>query len=442
MTARPRLFGCVTACVVGLLAVTASPFGVQAQTPAPAALPPLREGVAAIVDDDVISTYELRQRVIWLVLSTGVPATAETLPQLQSEALRSLVDERLQALEMRRQEELRKMKPGQLLVDEKRVDRFMADLAAQNRMTLAQFTRELESRGVNPKTLRDQARITLSWQQWTYGFYGRRVKIAPERIDAVMREIAESASKPSYLVSEIFIDGARAGGVENAVATGQQIIAQLQQNARFDALARQYSALPSAANGGDTGWLTSSEIEPAIARALDTMQPGQVTPPIPVSDGAYVVLLRDKRAGVVASVVNLRQAAVSLPSDATPEQVQAAQAQLAAIKAKAAGGCGGLTAAAQGVRSVQVGDLGQADITDLAPAIRAAVEPLQANQISDPVRTPQGVALIAVCSRTAAGGQMPSREDIENRLFSQELALIQRRELRNLRNAAIISQPR
>jgi len=53
-----------------------------------------------------------------------------------------------------------------------------------------------------------------------------------------------------------------------------------------------------------------------------------------------------------------------------------------------------------------------------------------------------GLHLIAVCSRTVAGGQMPSRDDIENRLFSQELALIQRRELRNLRNAAIISQPR
>ena len=131
-----------------------------------------------------------------------------------------------------------------------------------------------------------------------------------------------------------------------------------------------------------------------------------------------------------------------LPASATPAQVQAAQTQLMAIKTKATGGCDGLTAAAQGVQGVTVGDLGQADIKDLAPAFRTAVEPLQANQVSEPVRTAQGLHLIAVCSRTAAGGQMPTREDIENRLFSQELALIQRRELRNLRNAAIISQPR
>lgn len=438
MTARPKVFGIVTACAVGLLAVTASPITVQAQD----ALPPMREGVAAIVDDDVISTYELRQRVIWLVLSTGVPATAETLPELQTEALRSLVDERLQALELRRQESQRKMKRGELLVDDRRVDRFMADLAAQNRMTADQFTRELQSRGVNPKTIRDQARVTLSWQQWTYGFYGRRVKISAERIDAVMRELADSASKPSYLVSEIFIDGGRAGGVGNAVNTGQQILAQIQQNARFEALARQYSALPSAANGGDTGWLTASEIDPAVARVLEAMQPGQVSSPIPVSDGAYIVLLRQKRAGVASSVVNLRQAVIPLTADATPAQVQAAQAQLAAIKAKSASGCAGLSTAAQGVSDVTVTDLGQADINDLAPAFRTAVEPLQANQVSDPVRTPAGLHLIAVCSRTVAGGQMPSREDVENRLFSQELALIQRRELRNLRNAAIISQPR
>ena len=440
MTARPRVFGFVTACAVGLLAVTALPIAAQAQEQA--SLPTLREGVAAIVDDNVISTYELRQRVIWLVLSTGVPATQETLPELQTEALRSLVDERLQALELRRQEVARKMKPGELLVDDKRVDRFMADLAGQNGMTVDQFTRELQTRGVNPKTLRDQARITLSWQQWTYGFYGRRVKISADRIDAVMRELADSASKPSYLVSEIFIDGGRAGGVGNAVNTGEQILAQLQQNARFEAMARQYSALPSAANGGDTGWLTAGQLDPAVARVLETMQPGQVTRPIPVSDGAYVVLLRQKRAGVASSVVNLRQAAVSLPASATAAEVQAAQSQLMAIKSKSVGGCAGLTTAAQGAPGVAVSDLGQADIKDLAPAFRAAVEPLQANQVSDPVRTAVGLHLIAVCSRTVAGGQMPSREDIENRLFSQELALIQRRELRNLRNAAIISQPR
>jgi len=440
MTARPRVFGFVTACVVGLLAVTASTIAAQAQEQA--SLPTLREGVAAIVDDNVISTYELRQRVIWLVLSTGVPATQETLPELQTEALRSLVDERLQALELRRQEVARKMKPGELLVDDKRVDRFMADLAGQNGMTVDQFTRELQTRGVNPKTLRDQARITLSWQQWTYGFYGRRVKISAERIDAVMRELADSASKPSYLVSEIFIDGGRAGGVGNAVNTGEQILAQLQQNARFEAMARQYSALPSAANGGDTGWLTAGQLDPAVARVLETMQPGQVTRPIPVSDGAYVVLLRQKRAGVASSVVNLRQAAVSLPASATAAEVQAAQSQLMAIKSKSSSGCAGLSAAAQGAPGVSVSDLGQADIKDLAPAFRAAVEPLQANQVSDPVRTAVGLHLIAVCSRTVAGGQIPSRDDIENRLFSQELALIQRRELRNLRNAAIISQPR
>lgn len=441
MTRRPRVSGVAAACVAGLIALTAAPLVVQAQAPA-AQQPAMREGVAAMVDDEVISTYDLRQRVVWLILSTGIAATQENMPEIQREALLSLIDERLQAQEIRRQEVQRKMPAGNLFVEEARVDRYLADIAGQNKMTAAQFVREVEGRGVSAKSIREQARINLSWQQWTYGFYGRRVKVSEEKISAMLRDIVASASKPSYLVSEIFIDNSRAGGADGAMATARQLVGQLQQSARFDALARQYSALPSAANGGDTGWLTTGELAPAVESALENLRPGQVTQPIQVQDGVYVILLREKRAGSTAAVVNLKQIALALPADATPEQAQAAQVRLLAVKSKITGGCNGLQPAIAGQAGLEVGDLGQSDIKDLAPAFRDAVEKLEPNQVSEPVRTAVGLHLIALCSRTSTDASIPTREEIEDRLFSQELAMIQRRELRNLRAAAIISQPR
>jgi peptidyl-prolyl cis-trans isomerase SurA len=115
---------------------------------------------------------------------------------------------------------------------------------------------------------------------------------------------------------------------------------------------------------------------------------------------------------------------------------------LLAIKAKATGGCASLQAAAQGATGVQVGDLGETEVKDLAPAFRDAVEKLQPNQISDPVRTPAGLHLIAVCGRSVGGSDIPTKQEIATNLKLRELSLIERRELRNLRLAATVSQPR
>jgi peptidyl-prolyl cis-trans isomerase SurA len=46
--------------------------------------------------------------------------------------------------------------------------------------------------------------------------------------------------------------------------------------------------------------------------------------------------------------------------------------------------------------------------------------------------------LIADCGRRAAGGGAVDKEQIEQRLFSQQLSMIARRYMRDLRNSATI----
>jgi len=62
------------------------------------------ESVAAIVNDDIVSTYDLVQRMRLVAVTAGIQPSEETLPQLQREALRGLIEERLQIQELRRVE--------------------------------------------------------------------------------------------------------------------------------------------------------------------------------------------------------------------------------------------------------------------------------------------------------------------------------------------------
>ena len=58
--------------------------------------------------------------------------------------------------------------------------------------------------------------------------------------------------------------------------------------------------------------------------------------------------------------------------------------------------------------------------------------------MSAPVRTRVGVHLLAVCGRRLAAAGVPTRDQIGSRLFGQQLSMLAKRYLRDLRNSAMI----
>jgi peptidyl-prolyl cis-trans isomerase SurA len=87
---------------------------------------------------------------------------------------------------------------------------------------------------------------------------------------------------------------------------------------------------------------------------------------------------------------------------------------------------------------VLAGDLGEADAKDLAPAFRDAAMGLSVGQVSDPIRSDQGLHILAVCSKRSNSAQGLDRDAIENRLMGEELQMINKRYIRDLRNSASI----
>ena len=59
----------------------------------------LAEGVAAIVNDHVISTFDVRQRATLLLVSAGMQSTPDLLRRASAQALNDLINERLQVEE-------------------------------------------------------------------------------------------------------------------------------------------------------------------------------------------------------------------------------------------------------------------------------------------------------------------------------------------------------
>lgn len=383
----------------------------------------ISESVAAVVNDDIISTYDLVQRMRLLSITAGIQPDENTLPQLQREAMRSLIEERLQIQELRKVEKEHK-----------------ADIVASDEDVDAELGQHLlRGAGVGPETLREQIRAEVSWQGYIRGRFGSRLRIGQDQIKAVQEQLTSSAGKPQYQISEVVIDPARVGGLDNAVQGASQLIVQIQQGAPFPAVARQFSSSATAANGGDAGWVSAGEMPAQVEQALEQLRPGQISRPIVTDDGVYIIALRDKRAGSNVALVSLKQAAVPLAADATPQQVQAAAAQLEALRPLVTG-CADLETRAAEVQGVMAGDLGEAEVAGLIEGFQAAVATTPDGQLSQPIRSNAGLHLIMVCGRRQSGAQIPTAQQIESRLVGQQLSMISRRLLRDLRGTATIEQ--
>ena len=404
--------------------------------PAPVRAAPtgISESVAAVVNDDIVSTYDLAQRMRLLIATSGVQPTDENLQQFQREALVSLVDEHLQFQELRRVEKEQKI---DILADDTEINEEIAGMAQQNNMSGDQFVAFLSQRGIGPETLKDQLRAQISWARWIRGRYGSRLRIGDDQIAATQARLSAEAAKPQYNIGEVLIDAGRVGGMPQAMQGAQQLVSQLQQGAPFPAVARQFSALPTAAAGGDAGWISAAEMPTEVQAVLEQMRPGQLSQPIPVKDGVYILYLKEKRAGGAATLVNLKQAAVALAQTATPADEAAAREKLVALKPQFKT-CETLEATAAKTPGVIAGDLGEAEVADLAPQFREAAEKLKVGEISDPIRTAAGMHLVAVCGRRSASAAQVDKQQIEQRLFGQQLSMIARRYMRDLRNSATI----
>ena len=82
--------------------------------------------------------------------------------------------------------------------------------------------------------------------------------------------------------------------------------------------------------------------------------------------------------------------------------------------------------------------MGQIKSSDLTDEIVAALSRTDVGGLSDPFERPNGATSIMVCERETTGTNIPTRDEIENRLLDQQLARASKRALRDLRSEATL----
>ncbi|CAN5424022.1 peptidylprolyl isomerase [soil metagenome] len=388
----------------------------------------ISEGIIATVNDQVITSFDLRQRMLMVIAMSQVQPTEENIPAIQQQALNALIEERLQSAEIK--------KYPDLIVSDAEVDEELGRMAEEAGTTATNYVGFLEQGGIRASNLREQLRTEIGWRALVSGRFNSRSKVSKAAVEQAMRQVTEAASKPQYLIGEIYLEAARVGGQQAAMTGATQLVQQMVNGAPFQNVARQFSAAPSAARGGDAGWVVQGTVQPALQTALDTLDVGQLSRPIPVEGGVYIIYMRDKRSGAATSLVTLKQVMVELPDTAPAADVTAATARLEALRPQLT--CDNMLARATSEQGLLGSDLGEADVANLAPQFQQVARAAEVGSISAPVRTPLGLHLLAVCGRRVGGPDAPTFQQVEGRLQNQNLAMLARRYIRDLRSDALI----
>lgn len=398
--------------------------------PAHAAAPEFKmsDGIVATVNDRIITGFDLRQRMLTIIAMSQVQPTEENIPAIQQQALNGLIEENLQNQELTKYKDLK--------ISDEEVDREIADMARDAGTTPQGYMAFLQQAGIRASNMREQLRTEIAWRALVGGRFNSRATASKAQVDQAMRQLADAASKPQYLVGEIYLEAARVGGQQAAMNGAQQLVAQMVQGAPFQAVARQFSAAPSAVRGGDAGWIVQGTVQPALQAAFNTLEAGQLSQPIPVDGGVYIIYMRDKRAGSATSLVQMKQVMIELPENAPEAQVTAATQRLEALRPQLT--CDNILTRARSETGLLGADLGESDVANLAPQFQQVARSGEIGTISNAVRTPLGIHLLAVCGRRVGGPDAPTFQQVENRLQNQQLAMLAKRYIRDLRADALI----
>jgi len=161
------------------------------------------------------------------------------------------------------------------------------------------------------------------------------------------------------------------------------------------------------------------------------MEKGNLSNPIQVPGGVYVVALLDKKISEADTLYKLKQVRID------NEDVEAAKSKLIALK-DTLKSCETLKDDVDSLEGVEQADMGEIKSSDLTDEVLSVLSSTDVGSLGDPIARPDGAVSVMVCSREASGSDIPTRDEIEDRLMDQQLAQASKRHLRDLRRSATV----
>jgi peptidyl-prolyl cis-trans isomerase SurA len=392
------------------------------------------DSVVAIVDEDIILSSEVRDRV--QQIKTSATQRGMQLPDddtLVQETLDRLILESIQ-LQLADRYGIR--------IPDAQLDQSMARVAAQNRLTLEQFRDALTQNGQSYLQMREALRDELAIQRVQQGSVMRDISITEREIDNFMAtEEGEAMIEPEYRVEQALVSISRSDSDAERAAKEDFVDGVLANILAGAAFAEAVSVIePYEFRGGDLGWRKLSDIPSMFAEIVPNLKPGQ-TGNVQSSSGLHLVHLAEAR-GIERLVeqTNVRHILVK-PNEVLDDD--AARDFIASLKQRIEAGEDFAELAKEhsdDIGSAQEGgELGWTNPGQMVAEFESAMAGADINVLTDPIRSEFGWHILEVTDRrTENFAEQVRRNQVANFLRESKYEEELENWLREIREEAFV----
>ncbi len=356
------------------------------------------DSIAAVVNEDVITRYELDDRVREVVRQlrkqdTPLPPT----DMLEKQILERMITDMLQQ---------QYASENGVRVDDTQLNLAITRIAQQNKFSSAdEFRAKLESEGIDYKKFREEIRNEIISTRLREREVESKIVISENEVDNYLANKARigSAGEDFHLAHILVVvpEQASAEKIQAARERAEQALSKLKGGADFAQIAAGMSDAKDALQGGDLGWRSGDSIPPLFMNILQDMKPGQISEVLRSPSGFHILKLIEKRssnAPVVITQTHARHILIKT-SEIMPEAE--AKKRIMEIKQRIEGGADFAEQAkrySQDGSAQQGGDLDWLSPGQTVPEFEAEMNKLKPGQMGV-VQTQFGWHLIQVLER-------------------------------------------
>ncbi|MEJ2214611.1 MAG: peptidylprolyl isomerase [Gammaproteobacteria bacterium] len=354
--------------------------------------------IVAIVNDSLIARSEL-DREIDNILERFQQAGRPVPPRsaIESQVLDKLITERLQ---------LDQAEKVGIDVTPDMMATMIGNIAKKNGLTLPELRESLQADGMSFKAFRNQLKKQIMLTRLKSQEIINKINVSEAEIDNLLKQDSQIGKKNSaFRIQHILIavpEGSSPERLAQAKKRTIQLINELNNGADFTSLAIQYSNGRQALEGGDLGWLKSSELPSLFADIVLKMSKGEISNPIRSSSGFHIIKLADIKGGSNAFITQTKARHILIN---TSEMVsdEDARTRLEQLHFRLEGGDDFAKLARSHSddkgSAIKGGELGWVEPGSVVKEFQDVMDKLEPGEISEPFRTQFGWHIVQVLDR-------------------------------------------
>jgi peptidyl-prolyl cis-trans isomerase SurA len=380
------------------------------------------DSVVAIVEDDVIMSSELRERLD--MVRASLAAQDREMPDqnlIVRETLDRLVLESIQ-LQMANRAGVR--------IGDAQLNDAVARVAAQNRMSVDQFRMQLEAQGQSYTAMRSNIERELILQRVQAGNVNQRIQISEqEAINYLESAEGEELTAEQYHLIHALLPIPEGSTLNEGAAKAhvEKLYQRIKSGEEFGRVIAS-SQDPYLFTGGDLGWRKSNEVPSLFAEVAPTLEPGESSPPIRSSSGFHLVIMAEKRGGT--TIVPQSKVRHILVKPSTIRDDDQTREFVIRLRRQIVGGADFAELAranSEDIGSAQEGgELGWTNPGQMVPEFENMMNEVEIGAVSEPFRTQFGWHVLQVEERrqedmTEIVAMNRAREVLHQRKYQEEL---------------------